>query len=232
VTDVSFQLHPQVCQDFPEAQIRLVTALSLRNDQPWDNVAKELAQLELHLADNQWRPFDKEHPTIKSWHTAYRRFGTNPNRTRPSVDALSRRLTRDGRLPRISPAVDAYNLVSVRFGTPAGAFDLDRTPSQVTIKYGAAGDVFVPLGKPDVTEEPGTSEVVYAGGSTVLTRFWNHRDAELTKVTEQSRNVVFMIERISASAVPDSAIAEAQETLVDLLLPHADTVTGSVLVPG
>jgi hypothetical protein len=35
----------------------------------------------------------------RSWHEAYRKFGTNPRRIRPSVDALHRRLASQGRLP-------------------------------------------------------------------------------------------------------------------------------------
>jgi DNA/RNA-binding domain of Phe-tRNA-synthetase-like protein len=65
----------------------------------------------------------EDDPHVEAWRTAYRAFGTNPKRVRPSVDALRRRLARSGRLPRINPAVDCYNLISVISGVPAGAFD-------------------------------------------------------------------------------------------------------------
>lgn len=65
-----------------------------------------------------WHPADDTDPRIEAWHTAYRSFGTNPRRIRPSVDALGRRFAKKGTLPRINPAVDSYNAVSVRHGLP------------------------------------------------------------------------------------------------------------------
>lgn len=148
---------------------------------------------------------------------------------RPSVDALSRRLTRDGRLPRINPAVDAYNLVSIKHGTPAGAFDLEAISGYVEIRFVRPGDEFVPLGEPDVVEAPSVGEVVYAQGNRVLTRHWNYRDADQTKVTEEAKNVVFIIERVSAPALPDADIATAQDMLAELLAPHADRVVKAMI---
>jgi len=42
------------------------------------------------------------------------------------VDALSRPVDPWWRASRINPAVDSYNFVSVTFGTPAGAYNLDK----------------------------------------------------------------------------------------------------------
>lgn len=228
---VSFELDADVGNDFPEARICFVVALGLRNDRAWHDAEEALLQLERQVAQDQWRPYDKTHPAIRSWHDAYRRFGTNPNRNRPSVDALSRRLARNGQLPRINPAVNTYNMVSVRFGTPVGAFDLDRLNGSVLIRYGKEGDIFVPLGEPGVAEAPRAGEVVYACGNLVLTRHWNYRDADSTKVADDSKNVVFVIERISSSAIPNEVIKDAQDMLMSLLRPHADTVIGTAIEP-
>ena len=203
------ELTSEVAKAYPETEIRLVVARGLTN-----------AGWEPGTPDGLV-PYDETTPQIASWHAAYRSFGTNPRRVRPSVDALSRRLAKSGRLPRINPAVDAYNLVSVRHGVPAGAFDLDRVPGDVLVRYAADGDEFVPLGEPDVVEHPNPGEVVYAAGSTVLTRHWNHRDADLTKVTADSRTVVFLLERVSAGV---TALPAAADDLAALLAPHADTV--------
>lgn len=201
-------LSPEVAAAFGEADVRLVVAHGLVND-GWS------------VDQPEPRPYDESAPEIATWHAAFRAFGTNPRRSRPSVDALLRRLDRSGSLPRINPAVDAYNAVSVRFAVPAGAFDLDRLPGDVVIRYAADGDEFTPLGEPDVVEKPNAGEVVYAAGSTVLTRHWNHRDSDLTKLTPATTNAVFILERVSAeiSAEP------AQEALADLLRPHAREVT-------
>jgi len=147
---------------------------------------------------------------------------------RPSVDALCRRLVRTGGLPRIGAAVDCYNLVSVSHGFPAGAFDLSRIAGDVAIRFARDGDEFTPLGEPDAVERPRAGEVVYADAAGVLTRHWNHRDAERTKVTPQSRDVVFLLETVDAETF-GAALAAAARELADLVGPHAGQVTEHVL---
>lgn len=228
---ITVQLDSEIAKDFPEAQIRFITAHGLDNSVPWPKAEELLGRLESDVTAGTWHPLTKEDPAVRSWHDAYRKFGTNPNRNRPSVDALSRRLGRDHKLPRINSAVNAYNYISVVFGTPAGAFDLGQLDGPVVIRYAQLGDVFSPLGARDAPEEPTVGEVVYAERSCVLTRHWNYRDADQTKVTERSHDVVFIIERISREAVPDSRIMQAQQTLADLVKLHATSVELSMIEP-
>lgn len=63
--------------------------------------------------------------------------------------------------PRINPAVDTYNTVSVRHALPAGAFDLDRVAGDVVIRYADGTESFTPLGEPDTIEHPNAGEVIY-----------------------------------------------------------------------
>src|SRR5262245_22398272 len=114
---VSFALTRDIIEAFPDAQVRFVAAYGLRNTSEWRETATRLRTLEGLVAAGQWRPFDETNAEIASWHEAFRRFGTNPRRSRPSADSLGQRLLRTGTLPRINSAVDAYNYVSVRYGT-------------------------------------------------------------------------------------------------------------------
>ncbi|GAA0465472.1 B3/B4 domain-containing protein [Streptomyces olivaceiscleroticus] len=216
----SFRLSPAVADAFPDTLIALVTATGLRGHEPWPHTAAALAELEQRLADGAWRPADETDPRIEAWHTAYRSFGTNPRRIRPSVDALGRRLAKKGTLPRITPAVDSYNAVSVRHGLPAGAFDLDHVTGDVDIRYADGTEPFTPLGEPDAVEHPKPGEIVYADTAGVLTRHWNHRDAHRTRVTEDSTHVVFALETVHATRDGDLLKAAVDE-LQGLLGPHA-----------
>ncbi|NEY35700.1 hypothetical protein GTU99_26650 [Streptomyces sp. PRKS01-65] len=217
----SFRISPAVAGAFPGTLIALVTATGLRGHEPWPATTAALEDLERRLAGGSWRPADESDPRIGSWHTAYRSFGTNPRRVRPSVDALGRRMAKKGSLPRINPAVDSYNAVSVRHGLPAGAFDLDRVTGDVDIRYADGTEEFTPLGEPGTVENPRPGEVVYADTAGVLTRHWNHRDAHRTRVTEDSARVAFVLETLDASRDADLLEAAARE-LRDLLAPHTD----------
>ena len=76
-------------------------------------------------------------PQVADWRDAYRAFGAKPQRTRPSVEALLRRL--DAGLPRIDRLTDAYNAVSIANLVPVGGEDLDQYQGQARLVR-AAGD--------------------------------------------------------------------------------------------
>ncbi|WP_019074563.1 B3/B4 domain-containing protein [Streptomyces hokutonensis] len=217
----AFRIAPAVAEAFPDTLIALVTATGLRARESWPHTAAAVEELEQQLADGTWQPADETDPRIEAWHTAYRSFGTNPRRIRPSVDALGRRLAKKGSLPRINPAVDSYNAVSVRHGLPAGAFDLDHVTGDVDIRHADGTETFTPLGEPDTVENPKPGEIIYTDTTGVLTRHWNHRDAHRTRVTEDSSHVAFVLETLHADRDGDLLKVAADE-LQGLLAPHAE----------
>jgi DNA/RNA-binding domain of Phe-tRNA-synthetase-like protein len=228
---VRLAVDPAVLHQFPDTEVCLVVAWGVRNDEVWPALDAAVERFEQEVAAGEWTAPGEESPEIASWHAAYRKFGTNPRRARPSVEALGRRVAKSGTMPRITPAVNAYNLVSLQYGVPAGAFDLDALGASVEIRPARENDVFTPLGEPGEREEPKVGEIVYAQGTDVLTRHWNHRDSDLTKVTAESRNIVFMMERVSAEAMPTERLAAAQAALAELVRRFAAEVTLAVIDP-
>ena len=65
---------------------------------------------------------------VVQWREAYRAFGAKPQRTRPSVEALLRRVDRG--LPRVDRLTDAYNAVSITHLLPVGGEDQAGTQAQ------------------------------------------------------------------------------------------------------
>ena len=76
-------------------------------------------------------------PQVADWRAAYRAFGAKPQHTRPSVEALLRRL--NPQLPRIDRLTDAYNAVSIANLVPVGGEDLDQYQGPARLVR-AAGD--------------------------------------------------------------------------------------------
>ncbi|MFI9291147.1 B3/4 domain-containing protein [Streptomyces gardneri] len=226
----AFRITPAVANVFPDTLIAVVTASGLRGHEPWPDTAAALDGLEQQLAAGAWAPADESDPRIEAWHTAYRSFGTNPRRVRPSVDALGRRMAKKGTLPRINPAVDSYNAVSVHHGLPAGAFDLDHVFGAVEIRYADGTEEFTPLGEPDTTENPKPGEIIYTDTTSVLTRHWNHRDAHHTRVTEDSTRVAFVLETLHATR-DGHLLKIAAEELHGLLMLHAEHTRVHYLSP-
>lgn len=205
---------------YPGLLVAVVFTSGFDGRTPWPQVDAALAALEA----GEPLPAAEDDPHIASWYAAYRAFGTNPKRERPSVDALRRRLARSGRLPRINPAVDCYNLISVTHGVPAGAFDMGALSGDVTIGFAEGDEDFVPLGEPDEVEHPRRGEVIYSDPKGVLTRHWNHRDADRTKVTEDSADVVFLLETTEEPAF-GAQVREAAAALAGRLADRSGAVT-------
>ncbi|CAM5235849.1 Cytoplasmic protein OS=Streptomyces tendae OX=1932 GN=F3L20_22585 PE=4 SV=1 [Streptomyces tendae] len=216
----AFRISHAVADAFPDTLIAVVTATGMNGRESWPHTAAAVEDLEQDLASGTWAPADESDPRIEAWHTAYRSFGTNPRRIRPSVDALGRRLAKKGTLPRINPAVDSYNAVSVRHGLPAGAFDLDHVTGDVEIRYAEGTETFTPLGEPDTVENPKPGEIIYTDTTDVLTRHWNHRDAHRTRVTEDSTHVAFVLETLNATRDGHRLTTAAEELRV-LLSEHS-----------
>ncbi|MGW3564938.1 B3/B4 domain-containing protein [Streptomyces sp. NPDC000941] len=178
-------------------------------------------------------------PAVGEWITdappsVLQRLGVRPDplspNIRPSVDALGRRLAKKGSLPRINPAVDSCNAVSVRHGLPAGAFDLDHVSGDVDIRHADGTESFTPLGEPDTVEKPKPGEIIYADATGVLTRHWNHRDAHRTRVTEDSAHVAFVLETLHVDQDGDLLKIAADE-LQGLPSPHAQQTAVHHLSP-
>ncbi len=88
----------------------------------------------------------------------YRRFGIDPTRTRPSSEALWRRVRRGLPWPGINTLVDACNYCSLVTQLPFGLYDLDRIAGQIELRRGGEGDEYAGIGKP----------VVHLGGRPAL----------------------------------------------------------------
>ncbi|MDH6355409.1 DNA/RNA-binding domain of Phe-tRNA-synthetase-like protein [Dysgonomonas sp. PH5-45] len=90
----------------------------------------------------------KKHPAIEATRMAYKRFGKDPNRYRPSAEALCRRILRDIPLYQIDTLVDIINLVSIKTGYSIGGFDVDKISGNVlTLGVGTTGEPYEGIGK-------------------------------------------------------------------------------------
>jgi DNA/RNA-binding domain of Phe-tRNA-synthetase-like protein len=80
----------------------------------------------------------------------YRAFRIDPTRTRPSSEALLRRILQGKPLPRILSAVDLCNLLSLRFLLPLGLYDAERISGEVTLRRGRPSESYPGIRKEEV----------------------------------------------------------------------------------
>ncbi|MGW6496118.1 B3/B4 domain-containing protein [Nonomuraea angiospora] len=181
----------------PDFAVLVMTAHGLRNGPTDDRSRAWLAAAS---------EYEVQTDKIDAWKDAYRAFGAKPQRTRPSVDALTRRMP----LPEINRAVDAYNSISVKHALPIGGEDLDHYVGPARLLR-ATGDEASEeaLGTP----EPG--EVIWRDDVGVTCRRWNWRQVARTRLTEETTNAIFLLERLEPMSLEE--LKEAGEELADLL---------------
>ena len=80
----------------------------------------------------------------------YKRVGLDPTKTRPSSEALLRRIKRGDALPRINSMVDVCNWCSLEFQLPYGLYDAARVEGDVELRLGRPGEVYAGIRKDDV----------------------------------------------------------------------------------
>lgn len=113
-------------------------------DELWallDHAARDIAAV-TELGDVNKRP------AIKATREVYKALGKEPNRYRPSAEALTRRAVKGMELYRINAVVDLINLVSLLSGYSIGGFDADKIDGDtLTLGVGAEGEPFEAIGR-------------------------------------------------------------------------------------
>ena len=164
-----------------------------------------------------------------AWREAYRAFGSKPQRTRNSLEALLRRVP-DG-LPRINRLTDLYNAVSVLHEVPVGGEDLDRYVGGARLIRATGDEPFetVDSGEP-VIDHPDVGEVVWADAAGVTCRRWNWRQCTRTQLTPSTTRALFIIDALGPDAlVTGTAAADDLERRLGTLDPAVVTVRRVIL---
>jgi DNA/RNA-binding domain of Phe-tRNA-synthetase-like protein len=154
-------------------------------------------------------PEQLPHPA--AWRDAYRAFGAKPQRTRPSVEALLRRVEPDG-LPRIDRITDVYNAVSIGHLLPLGGEDRAAYVGPPRLVRADGGEPFdTTAGGEPAVEHPEAGEVVWRDDVGVTCRRWNWRQGVRTRITTETTSAVFILD------VLDPLTAESAHTAADAL---------------
>ena len=131
----------------PHLQVVAIEADVINCDTP-DDFWTELTQEALHIAQLYDLSQINKRPGIAATRAAYKALGKEPNRYRPSSEALCRRAVKGMELYRINALVDIINLISMRSGYSIGGFDADCIQGDLLrLGAGRAGEVFNAIGR-------------------------------------------------------------------------------------
>jgi DNA/RNA-binding domain of Phe-tRNA-synthetase-like protein len=188
---------PDVLKLRPDYRVLVMVAESLEPGLP-DQVSEELlarAEIRARITLDGRAPEDV--PQVADWRAAYRAFGAKPQRTRPSVEALLRRV--DAGLPRVDRLTDTYNAVSITNLVPLGGEDLDQYQGPARLVRAVGDEDFDTVAHGEAAvEHPKPGEVIWRDDAGVTCRQWNWRQCTRTRITPATTNAVFIIDGLAA----------------------------------
>ena len=171
-----------------------------------------------------------ELPRVQAFRRIYRAFGVDPGSRRPSAEALLRRALDPTReLYHVNSVVDAYNLSSIESQLPMAAYDLDRVVPPITLRFAQAGELYRGIGQAQ-PEPMDAGELVYADQLNILCRDFNYRDADVTKVTSETKNLVIFVD--GCDEVSTGELAETLQKVAErIMVFNGGAIEMSALYP-
>ena len=131
-------------------RLGLVRAAPVAVGPAGSDLLAEMERMAASLAAEHAGRQPSEIPGLGPARDLYRAFRIDPTRTRPSSEALLRRVLQGKPLPRILNAVDLCNLLSLQFLLPLGLYDAGKIAGEVTLRRGMAGESYPGIRKDDV----------------------------------------------------------------------------------
>ncbi|MCD7933310.1 MAG: hypothetical protein LUH15_19220 [Tannerellaceae bacterium] len=171
----------------------------------WEEITKEE---ELFRSNYRIEDINKRIP-IQATRQAYKKLGKDPNRYRPSSEALCRRILRGLPLYKIDTLVDLVNLISIRTGYSIGAFDAEKIEGEkLVLGIGRERELYNGIGRGELNIQGLPVYRDKKGGIGTPTS-----DEERTRVELSTRRLLMIINGYSGNEGLDAA----EEMAISLL---------------
>ncbi|BAK43860.1 B3/4 domain-containing protein [Eggerthella sp. YY7918] len=191
---------------FPDAAIGIIVANGMK---PTAQVPAEDAAAIARLLRDANQAADQhltsntisENEVVRVWREAYQKFKTKKG-ARCSVENILKRVLKGNPVGSITPSVDIYNAISLKYALPVGGEDIDTFDGNIRLGITEGGDAFRALGE-DADEPTLEGELCYRDNAGAICRCWNWRDGERTALTDDSTNAFLIIECVDPARIDD-----------------------------
>src|SRR5690554_5349648 len=198
----------EVCPNFHMAAIACKVKNSVYNKELWTKID----HFSSHFIQNFKMEDIKKRSSIEATRKVYKKLGKDPNRYRPSGEALCRRLLKGQGLYQIDTIVDLINLVSLKTGYSIGGFDADKIEGNLRLGVGRANEPFEAIGRGTMNIEglPVYRDSIGGIGNP-------SSDEERTKITSETKHLLMLINGYSGA----DGLKEAVDYSLELLRKYA-----------
>ena len=192
---MKFKVNEKLFEEYEGLKIGVITCKNIDNTSLKNDITEDTENVKTHVKDKFADVELANYPVVRRWRDIYKSFGEKKSRS--SIEALIRRLLNGHDIPSINPIVDIYNMLSLKYEVPCGGEDIDTIKDDIELTYADGTESFICLGSTE-EEHPNVGEIVYKSGNTVMCRNFNYRESDITKLTENTKNCVLVIESVIA----------------------------------
>lgn len=208
MTDIKFD--PAISELWPQYRV-IEVECSVTNRPTSDELWAELERFAESFRSLHEMPDINRRPAIDATRRAYKRFGKEPNRYRPSAEALCRRMVKGLDLYRSLSVIDLINLLSVMTGHSIGGFDADKVVGgRITLGVGRDGEPYEAIGRGQLNIAGLPVWRDDAGGIGTPTS-----DNERTKLSPYTRRLLMTINVFGTEMPDEEVIALTRRLLTD-----------------
>lgn len=155
-----------------------------------NNLEKEILEIERKYSSQNPEELKDNH-IVRAYRDFYWKIGVDPTKTRPSGEALRRRINRTGKLPRVNDIVDAGNIASADTLVPIGIYDMSKIRGDPSLIISSGNEIFYGIGKKD-PEKVNKGIPILIDEEGKVMHIYPHRDSILTSVDLNTRNVLIV----------------------------------------
>lgn len=208
---MKIELSKEITEACPNLHVLAIRA-QVRNTEYNTELWKEITALEQAIRSESKLEQINKIPTILATRQAYKKLGKDPNRYRPSAEALHRRIHRGLPLYQINTLVDLVNLISIKTGYPIGGFDASKIDGDLILGVGRAGELYHGIGRGELNIEGLPVYRDKIGGIGTPTS-----DEERTKINMETSDILMLINAYSGI----SGLRETGEWTINILQKYA-----------
>jgi len=190
---MKFKIDDKIFEKFPELNIGIIVTNGIDNKGSVDDIHKLMKEKEGGIRSNFNIETLSQNPKIEAWRKAYSIFGAKPKKYHCCAENLYRMILGGIELKSINKLVDIYTYILIKYMIPLGGDDLDKIDGDIILKFAKGDEPFTELNKGEVTN-PKEGEIVYADDKEILCRRWNWRECDKSKMTEDTKNAILVVE--------------------------------------
>jgi DNA/RNA-binding domain of Phe-tRNA-synthetase-like protein len=137
-----------------------------------------------------------DYPSLKEWRTIFKQIGTDPNKYRPSSEALYRRVKKGNSIISDNSAIDINNFFSLQYAIPFGIYNMETVKEPILISIGDESSQYDALNGRlvNMAEKLVTSDAVGPFGSPIV----DSKRTMITPTTKRALQIIYFTPSMSS----------------------------------